>query len=80
MHQLRERAATAAGLQHDRLYTVISISNYFACLLTIVMTCVSSHIQFRTPQFTHHLFALEQNEYEREGIDWTKVGEATKEP
>lgn len=24
-------------------------------------------------QFTHHLFELEQSEYEREGIDWTKV-------
>lgn len=25
------------------------------------------------PQFTHHLFKLEQQEYESEGVDWTKV-------
>jgi hypothetical protein len=36
--------------------------------------CINYANERLQQQFTRHLFTLEQEEYEAEGIDWTKVG------
>jgi myosin heavy subunit len=35
--------------------------------------CINYANERLQQQFTRHLFTLEQEEYEAEGIDWTKV-------
>lgn len=49
------------------------------CPCSFEQLCINYANERLQQQFTRHLFTLEQEEYQAEGIDWTKVGRGMSE-